>query len=154
MKTIQVQLGERSYPIYMESGLLNKIPSILSDQNDGQRWIIISQYNLMELLGFELQADLKNAGFICDFITLPVGEAAKSLNEFSRVISQMIEMRCDRSTTILALGVVLWEMLQDLLHPLLCAGLNIIKFQQLFSPWLILPLVGKQGSISRRVKTW
>ena len=104
MKTIQVKLGERSYPIHVETGLVNKIPSILSDQNHGQRWIIISQYNLMELLGFELQANLKNAGFNCDFITLPVGEAAKSLNEFSRVISQMIEMRCDRSTIILALG--------------------------------------------------
>ena len=78
MKTIQVKLGGRSYPIHVETGLVNKIPSILSDQNHGQRWIIISQYNLMELLGFELQANLKNAGFNCDFITLPVGEAAKA----------------------------------------------------------------------------
>jgi 3-dehydroquinate synthase len=58
----------------------------------------------MEFFGFDLQLNLKNAGFDCDFITVPVGEAAKSLNEFSRIISQMIDMRCDRSTTILALG--------------------------------------------------
>jgi len=104
MKTIQVQLGERSYPINVESGILRKLPSILSDQNHGQKWIIISQYNLMELIGFGLLSDLNKAGFKCDYITLPVGEAAKSMNEFSRIISQLIEMECDRSTTILSLG--------------------------------------------------
>ena len=31
MKTIQVQLGERSYPINVEPGILRKLPSILSD---------------------------------------------------------------------------------------------------------------------------
>ena len=104
MKTIQVQLGTRSYPINVESGLLSKIPVILSDHNHGQKWIIISQYNLMELIGFKLMKDLEKSGFKCNYITLPVGEAAKSMNEFSRVISQMIEMGCDRSTTILAVG--------------------------------------------------
>ncbi len=104
MKTIQVNLGERSYPIHVASGLLIQIPAILSEHNHGQKWIIISQYNLMELVGFKLISDMKEAGFESDYITLPVGEAAKSLNEFSRIISQMIELNCDRKTTILALG--------------------------------------------------
>ena len=86
MKTIQVHLDERSYSINVESSILRKLPSILS------------QYNLMELIGFNLMSDLNKAGFKCDYITLPVGEAAKSMNEFSRIISQLIEMKCDRST--------------------------------------------------------
>jgi len=104
MKTIQVKLGNRSYPIHVESGLLEQLPSLLSEQNYGQKWIIISQYRLMEFFGFNLLDNLKQAGFSIDFITVPAGEAAKSINEFNRIISQMIEMNCDRSTTILALG--------------------------------------------------
>lgn len=104
MKTIQVELGNRSYPIHVKSGLLSEIPTVLTDKNHGQKWVIISQHRLMELFGFDLMAQLKNDDFDIDYITLPVGEAAKSLNEFSGVISQMIEMKCDRSTTILALG--------------------------------------------------
>ncbi|HCI16793.1 MAG TPA: 3-dehydroquinate synthase, partial [Candidatus Marinimicrobia bacterium] len=104
MNTIQVNLEERSYPIHVESGLLNHVPSILSDNNEGQKWIVISQYRLMELFGFDLVNNLKASGFDCEFITLPIGEAAKSLNEFSRVISQMVEFSCDRKTNILALG--------------------------------------------------
>ena len=104
MKSVQVNLGIRSYPIHVKSGLLKQTASILSDQNHGQKWVIISQYNLMELFGFDLMTELNESGFNCDYITLPVGEASKSLNEFSRVISQMVEFGCDRKTTILALG--------------------------------------------------
>ena len=104
MKSLQVNLGSRSYPIHVKSGLLKQTASILSDQNHGQKWVIISQYNLMELFGFDLMTELNESGFNCDYITLPVGEASKSLNEFSRVISQMVEFGCDRKTTILALG--------------------------------------------------
>jgi 3-dehydroquinate synthase len=104
VKSVQVNLGSRSYPIHVKSGLLKQTASILSDQNHGQKWVIISQYNLMELFGFDLMTELNESGFNCDYITLPLGEASKSLNEFSRVISQMIEFGCDRKTTILALG--------------------------------------------------
>ena len=104
MKSVHVNLGSRSYPIHVKSGLLKQTASILSDQNHGQKWVIISQYNLMELFGFDLMTELNESGFNCDYITLPLGEASKSLNEFSRVISQMIEFGCDRKTTILALG--------------------------------------------------
>jgi len=104
VKSVQVNLGSRSYPIHIKSGLLKQTASILSDQNHGQKWVIISQYNLMDLFGFDLMTILNESGFNCDFITLPVGEASKSLNEFSRVISQMVEFGCDRKTTIIALG--------------------------------------------------
>ena len=104
MKTIQVQLGDRSYPIHIMPGLMIDIPSILLGNNNGQKWVIISQHRLMELFGFDLMTNLKDNGFDVEFITVPVGESAKSLNNFSRVISQMVKLNCDRSTTILALG--------------------------------------------------
>ena len=58
----------------------------------------------MELFGFDLMTNLKDNGFDVEYITVPMGEASKSLNDFSSLISQMIELNCDRSTTILALG--------------------------------------------------
>ena len=104
MKTIQVELGNRSYPIQVKSGLMQEFPTILSKNNHGQKWVIISQYKLMELFGFGLMTQFKDSDFDIDYLTLPIGEAAKSLDEFSGVISQMIKLKCDRSTTILAIG--------------------------------------------------
>ena len=86
MKIIKIHLGERSYPIHVESNLLMKIPSLLSEKNIGQKWVIVSQPKLMELFGFELMTILKENEFNVEFITLPMGETAKSLNEYSLVI--------------------------------------------------------------------
>ena len=104
MKTIQVHLGKRSYPIHVKSGLLKEVPDLLAEANHGQKWIIISQYGLMELFGFELMAKLKEQNFNIEYISIPMGEAAKSMKEFSNVMSQLTEFECDRSTTVLALG--------------------------------------------------
>ncbi len=104
MKIINVELGEYSYPIHLEKGLLKKIPDILNDVNYGQKWVIISQHSLMESFGYELLSNMKNNNYNIDYITLPNGEAAKSMNEFNRVISAMIDMHCDRTTNIIALG--------------------------------------------------
>ena len=58
----------------------------------------------MELFGFKLEKKLLSSGYDCVHITLPIGEAAKSINEYSRAIGQMIEFGCDRTTTIISLG--------------------------------------------------
>jgi len=58
----------------------------------------------MEFFGFDLLKKLKNNKFDVDFITLPNGEAAKSINEYSRIINQMIEYGCDRKSSIICLG--------------------------------------------------
>ena len=104
MKKYTVNLKQRSYDINIKPGIVDDLPSILSESNQGQKWIILSQYRLMELFGFKLEKELHSSGYDCVHITLPNGEAAKSLNEYNRAISQMIEFGCDRRTTIISLG--------------------------------------------------
>ena len=58
----------------------------------------------MELFGFKLEKKLLISGYDCVHITLPIGEAAKSINEYTSAISQMIEYGCDRKSFIISLG--------------------------------------------------
>ena len=104
MKSFQVNLGDRSYSIDIKSGLIKEDSLLLAEYNHGQKWIIITQHNLMELFGYNFLKKLENNGFDVDFITIPNGEAAKSINEYSRIISQMIQYGCDRKTSIICLG--------------------------------------------------
>ena len=104
MHVINVQLGKRSYPIHVESGLIREIPRILSNNNLDQQWIIISQPVLMDLYGNSLLSDLIKDGFNCKSITLADGEEAKNLSEFQNIIEKMIELKCDRKTSLIALG--------------------------------------------------
>ena len=104
MKKYTVNLKHRSYDINIKPGIINDLPNILSKYNNNQSWIILSQHRLMELFGYDLEKKLNNSNFDCSNVTLPNGEAAKSINEYNRAIEQMIDFGCDRKTTIIALG--------------------------------------------------
>ncbi len=103
MKTIHLPLKTNSYNIYIENNLLYNLKKILRD-DPIDKVLIISQFNIMELFGFKLIKYLKILEYKVEYITLPIGEAAKSINEYNRSIEQMIELDCDRSTSIFALG--------------------------------------------------
>ncbi|SVA22245.1 uncharacterized protein METZ01_LOCUS75099 [marine metagenome] len=72
--------------------------------NQGQKWVIFSQNEIISLYGNSLCKGLKSAGFQVELVVLPDGEKAKSLNELEGIFSQLIGMGCDRSSTFLALG--------------------------------------------------
>ena len=104
MRSISFPLQNRSYPIWIENGLLAKLPELLKPMNQGQKWVIFSQDGIFRLYGNELLDGLKAAGFNVDTILLPNGESAKSLSALEGIFSQLIELGCDRSSTFLALG--------------------------------------------------
>jgi len=104
MQTISVPLQNRSYPIWIEKGLLTKLPELLKPMNQGQKWVIFSQNEIISLYGNSLYKGLKSAGFQVELVVFPNGEKAKSLNELEGIFSQLIGMGCDRSSTFLALG--------------------------------------------------
>ena len=104
MNEIKVNLKQNSYSIFVQKGIINQIPRMLKDKLNGQKWIIISQYNLMEIFGFKLLSEFNNEGFDVDYITTVNSENAKSMNEYNRIITQLFELGCDRSTVIIALG--------------------------------------------------
>ena len=104
MQTISVALQKRSYPIWIDTGLLKKLPGLLAPMNQGQKWVIFSQDDIFRLYGKKLLDELKSAGFNVVTILLPDGEATKSLFALEDVFSQLIELGCDRSSTFLALG--------------------------------------------------
>jgi len=104
MKIIPVKLGPRSYDIHIEPGLLKTLPKHLASFNKGQQWIILSQPDIIQLIGNDLQNSLLKSGFYCSIIPIPNGERAKSFDQYQKIIEAMVQAGCDRSTTLLALG--------------------------------------------------
>ena len=104
MQTISVPLQNRSYPIWMENGLINKLSELLRPLNQDQKWIIFSQEEIFKHYGETLVNSLKNAGFKVESIIYADGEEAKSLTVLEDIYPQLIEVGCDRSSTFLALG--------------------------------------------------
>lgn len=103
-QTIQVGLGERSYPITIGSGVIAQIGAALKDRAVAKRFAVISDDNVAALYGQQMQHSLQQAGVACELIVFQHGEASKNLSTIGRLASELAERGFDRGDGLLALG--------------------------------------------------
>lgn len=101
MKVLHVDLGDRSYPIYIGQGLI-KQPELVRQHVHGTSTVIVSNETVAPLYLDSLSPSVQDYRHLD--IILPDGEAYKTLDTANTVFSNMLEARCDRKTTVLALG--------------------------------------------------
>ncbi len=104
MQTINVALGERSYPIHIGAGVLQQAGALLREQHSASRLVIITNPMVEQLWGARATASLEQAGWAFEKILVPEGERHKTLATFNRIIAKMLHARCDRETLVIALG--------------------------------------------------
>lgn len=102
-QTLQVALGERAYPILIGADLLNNA-ALLSSRIKGRRVVIVTNTVVAPLYLESLSASLKSLGKEIESIILPDGEAYKSWENLMLVFDGLLEKKCDRQTTLIALG--------------------------------------------------
>ena len=90
MQTISVPLKSRSYPIWIENGLIDKLPDLLKPLNQGQKWVLFSQNGIFNHYGEELVRHLNKAKFSVETIFIPDGEDGKSFTELENIYTQLI----------------------------------------------------------------
>ncbi len=71
MSILQVGLGERSYPIIIEPGCLERIPEDLASLYPATRYCIITDDNVSGFYGERLQQAIESAGLACDLLGIP-----------------------------------------------------------------------------------
>ncbi|MFP4147162.1 MAG: 3-dehydroquinate synthase [Halorhodospira sp.] len=98
MRTLWVELGERSYPIYIGEGLLGQ-QGLLNEHVAGERALLVSNETVAPLYADHLAIGAEAASLI-----LPDGERYKTLATCERVYDALIEGHFDRSATVIALG--------------------------------------------------
>ena len=105
LKTVQVNLGERSYDISIVSGaLVNAGEMIRRVVGKARRLAIISNPKVYSYYGKDFEKNLKQAGFSTLTILIADGERAKSIRTAERVWGSLIANRFERSDVIIALG--------------------------------------------------
>ena len=102
MHHLNVDLGDRSYPILIGSGLLQQVEH-LQKHIRGRQVLIVTNETIAPLYLEPLLESLKGFNKV-DSIQLPDGEAFKTLDTLNRIFDTLLEKRHDRSTTIIALG--------------------------------------------------
>lgn len=103
MRTLNVALGEREYPIHIGRGLLEDAALIVARLKK-PRVAIVTNEVVGPLYLDRLAASLRAHGVQVDAVVLPDGEAHKDWPTLNLIFDALLARRCERSTTLIALG--------------------------------------------------
>ncbi len=101
MNPLHVELGDRSYPIYIESGIIND-SALYKKHIKGRNVLIVADENTSAHYLPALLTALSD--FNCQHLSLPAGEAHKNLDTTSLIYDTLMKGRFDRNCTLIALG--------------------------------------------------
>jgi len=101
MKQLQVALGNRSYPIYIGSGLLNRA-ELYKQHIKSSQVIVVTNETIAELY---LNTVLKNLqDYSTEQVVLPDGEQFKTLAFVGQIFDKLLSSKFGRTATLIALG--------------------------------------------------
>ncbi len=104
MTRIDVALGERSYPVLVEQGLLGQAGELLAPYARGGRIAVVSDQNVWSLHGPALERGLRRSGISAVPILVPTGEEAKTWTIAAAVSEQLLSLELGRDDHVAAFG--------------------------------------------------
>ena len=103
MRTVTVGLGDRAYPIHIGEGLLARAELFLPHLPQ-RRISVVTNTTVASLYLEKFSAMLRGAGVEIVPVVLPDGEEHKNWQTLNSIFDALLSNRCERKSTIIALG--------------------------------------------------
>ena len=103
MKTLEVDLGKRSYPIYIGADLIDQA-NLFSACEKATSIYIVTNTTVAPLYAERLTKTLEAFGKPVRTITLPDGESYKDWKNLQLIFDDLLKFGADRQTMLIALG--------------------------------------------------
>ena len=101
---VNVDLGDRSYPIYIGSGLLDN-SDLIRKHVPGRTALVVTNETIAPLYLERTVAALESSEELrVEVVILPDGEQHKNIDVLMRIFDKALEAQLDRQTTFVALG--------------------------------------------------
>ncbi|HHH43133.1 MAG TPA: 3-dehydroquinate synthase [Gammaproteobacteria bacterium] len=100
-RTLQLELGERSYPIHIGPGLISQ-SALYQPHIRGRQVMLVSNETVAPLYLQTVREAL--AGYRLEQVILPDGEEYKTLDILNRIFDALLEKRFNRNCCLVALG--------------------------------------------------
>jgi 3-dehydroquinate synthase len=101
MRIVNVQLGDRAYPIYIGSQARLQLANLIHDLTDVARVVLIADQRVADL---HLERALEALGMAPTVLRFPPGEQSKSLRQLEQVYDGLAGARIGRRDLIVTLG--------------------------------------------------
>ena len=102
--SIRVALGERSYDIAIGRGTLAEAGQFFLDRLSARHAVVISDSGVRRLHGERVVQALTSSGIRSDLVEVPAGEASKSIAQAERLWNELVSLKADRKSVIVAVG--------------------------------------------------
>ncbi len=103
MKIIKVRT-KPAYEIEIRGGLLTDLAQDLKDRRYGDRYFLITDSNVRQLMAEDLLEMLREAGLPVEILSFPAGEASKNMATVVELARKMVQAGADRRSAIVAFG--------------------------------------------------
>ena len=103
MITVNVELGDRAYPIHIGADLIGQT-ALFAPHIAGSSVTIVTNTTVDPLYGDALRQALAPLGKRVSTVVLPDGEAHKNWETLNLIFDALLGARADRKTTLIALG--------------------------------------------------
>ena len=103
-RNLYVDLGENSYNISIEKGMLSRLGDEVKKLYNGEKVFIITDENVNKYYGEKVEESLKKAGFNTRKLVLKAGEETKSFNTLPIIYNELLDFKLTRKELIITLG--------------------------------------------------
>jgi 3-dehydroquinate synthase len=104
MEVVNVELGDRAYPIYIGAGCLADLGKRLAETGCGKRVAVVTNSTIANIYLGAVTTALSTAHFEAAAIQIPDGEEHKNLAWLAFVYDRLIDAGIDRGGAVIALG--------------------------------------------------
>jgi 3-dehydroquinate synthase len=104
IRKVRVELGERSYDILIDSGLLETFSSTIAKLRPITSAAVITHPKLDRLYGGAVREGLRELSIPAITLAVPPGERSKSFRQIQKLQACLVRAGLDRGSVIIALG--------------------------------------------------
>jgi 3-dehydroquinate synthase len=102
--TVSVDLGPKSYPVFVGSETLGLFGASFLQYCDSKKAVVVTDENVGPLYAQAVTESLNSSGVQTHTITVPAGEATKRREVVESIYDKLFDLSVERSDAIVALG--------------------------------------------------
>ncbi|MBD5772494.1 3-dehydroquinate synthase [Marinomonas colpomeniae] len=102
MRMLTVDLGDRSYPIFIGHGIRQQ-KTLFDDAIHGKQVMVVTNETIAPLY-LDALVSMLSVDYKVDTCVLPDGEVFKTLDTYGMIMTSLLEAKHNRTTTVIALG--------------------------------------------------
>ena len=102
--SFSVETSSRSYPVYVDWGVLGNIGNYISSIGNYRSAFIVTDANISIPYAEVVESSLRSVNIKAETYVIPAGEVSKNLGMAEEIYSTLSNHRCERGDLVVALG--------------------------------------------------